>query len=344
MKRIFFLIGILTLNLFSATKVLAEEELLLNVATSEGKFEVVDKSLPKSFRMNQIKFRIFNSNPDNLVAQIVLLEKNNNIDTSELFDKWNLNLWIWGPNLECIDTNNCDYILRIIPNINMDSDSKQNTIRLLKRQTAQEFTVLDCPSKWREGTTSTGNAMISLSLSLSCLNIQSSFAFYAYSGYDIGAEEEAKQYTLSYLISNDYFNLAKQAYENNGGRKGLDTPDWTSESNRQLCVTATTGAGYAKKVSINEQCTDDTKTWQYTYCGVHPKSDLEVMTSKKWKKVKTYLGIKSKNCIDSSTPYEYNFSRQLELEKVRIKNYGTSKFKTGYLNVGIDIKYIATLR
>ena len=51
----------------------------------------------------------------------------------------------------------------------------------------------------------------------------------------------------------------------------------------------------------------------------------------------------NKNCLDSSSPYEYNFSRQLE-EKVRIKNYGTSKFKTGYLNVGFDIKYIPTLR
>lgn len=103
----------------------------------------------------------------------------------------------------------------------------------------------------------------------------------------------------------------------------------------QICVDVITGTGFAKKENLGEECSNSS-SWEYRYCSVHPKHELQVFVNKKWKKVKIFTGTKGA-CSDSVNQYEVVINESKTL-KYRVKNYGNSEYQTSYLNVKITSK------
>ena len=88
----------------------------------------------------------------------------------------------------------------------------------------------DCPATYSVGKNENNDSVISYNLSITCLNIKATFASYTFSGYDIGFTDIPYQYTVpSYVINTDYFELAKQSYDRNGGKQGLNKPTSSAE-------------------------------------------------------------------------------------------------------------------
>jgi hypothetical protein len=85
--------------------------------------------------------------------------------------------------------------------------------------------------------------VVAIELSITCLNISSSFAAYAFSSVDIGVTPRPYQFTAPNYIDNPYRQLAEKSYLANGGKNGLGkvvgSPDFenlksTVESSREV--------------------------------------------------------------------------------------------------------------
>ena len=176
-------------------------------------------------------------------------------------------------------------------------------------------------------------------MSISCLGITSTFASYVFSGYDIGLTPMPYQFTPPNYADNPYFQLAKQSYDKNGGKQGLSKTApiaGSTAGSKQVCVSASSGTGYSEKFTLDEQCSDS-NVWEFTYCDVHPKSELQVFKNKRWQKVKIVNGVSEGACEDVDQPYEYIQSSPL-IGKYRVKHYGDKRFSTAYLNLKIERK------
>lgn len=321
--------------LFSHTNItLAAEDFLLRVDTNQGTSYDSSQAVPNIAKLKQMRFRTVVSNPDNLKVQVVLANPLQN-PNSILDSKWNLGTWIYGPSLYCLNDNTCSFILIVRPNYN-----QQARIQILKKADDKDNVTSDCPATYSVEKNENNDSVISYNLSITCLNIKATFASYTFSGYDIGFTNVPYQYTVpSYVTNNDYFELAKQSYDKNGGKQGLskNAPTTGSTSGgKPVCVSASSGAGYSEKFTLDEQCSDSNE-WEFTYCDVHPKAELQVFKNKKWQKVKIVNGVSGGACEDVDQPYEYIQSSPL-IGKYRVKHYGAKKFSTTYLNLKIERK------
>ena len=313
---------------------LAAEDILLRVDTNQGTSSGSSQAVPNIAKLKQMRFRIPTSNPDNVTVQVVLanpLENPNSI----LDSKWNFGTWIYGPSLYCLNDNTCSFILIVRPNYN-----QQARIQIFKKADDKDYVNSDCPATYSVGKNENNDSVISYNLSITCLNIKATFASYTFSGYDIGFTDIPYQYTVpSYVINTDYYELAKQSYDKNGGKQGLSKTAPTTGSTagtKQVCVSASSGTGYSEKFTLDEQCSDSNQ-WEFTYCDVHPKAELQVFKNKRWQKVKIINGVSEGACEDVDQPYEYIQSSPL-IGKYRVKHYGDKKFSTAYLNLKIERK------
>jgi hypothetical protein len=313
---------------------LAAEDFLLRVDTNLGTSYGSSQAVPNIAKLKQMRFRIPTSNADNVTVQVVLanpLENPNSI----LDSKWNFGTWIYGPSLYCLNDDTCSFILIVRPNYN-----QQARIQIFKKADDKDYVTSDCPATYSIGKNENNDSVISYNLSITCLNIKATFASYTFSGYDIGFTDIPYQYTVpSYVINTDYYELAKQSYDKNGGKQGLSktAPNAGSTAGgKQVCVSATSGTGYSEKFTLDEQCSDSNE-WEFTYCDVHPKAELQVFKNKRWQKVKIVNGVTEGACEDVDQPYEYLQSSPL-MGKYRVKHYGDKKFSTAYLNLKIERK------
>jgi hypothetical protein len=321
--------------LFSHSSIaLAAEDFLLRVDTNQGTSYGSSQAVPNIAKLKQMRFRIPTSNPDNVTVQVVLanpLENPNSI----LDSKWNFGTWIYGPSLYCLNDNTCSFILIVRPNYN-----QQARIQIFKKADDKDYVNSDCPATYSVGKNENNDSVISYNLSITCLNIKATFASYTFSGYDIGFADIPYQYTVpSYVINTDYYELAKQSYDKNGGKQGLSKTAPTAGSTaggKKVCVSASSGTGYSKKFTLDEQCSDSNQ-WEFTYCDVHPKAELQVFKNKRWQKVKIVNGVSEGACEDVDQPYEYIQSSPL-IGKYRVKHYGDKKFSTAYLNLKVERK------
>jgi hypothetical protein len=320
--------------LFSHSNIaLAAEDFLLRVDANQGVTWDSSQAVPNIAKLKQMRFRIPNSNPDNLSVQVVL-EYPLNTPNDILDSKWNLGTWIYGPSLYCLNDNTCSFILIVRPNYN-----QQARIQILKKADDKDYVTSDCPSTYAVEKTENNNSMISYNLSITCLNIKGTFASYTFSTYDQGLTDKQWQFTTPSYVINDFFELAKQSYDKNGGKQGLSKTAPTAGSTaggKQVCVSASSGTGYSKKFTLDEQCSDSNQ-WEFTYCDVHPKAELQVFKNKRWQKVKIINGVSEGACEDIDQPYEYIQSSPL-IGKYRVKHYGDKKFSTAYLNLKIERK------
>ena len=320
--------------LFSNSNIaLAAEDFLLRVDTNQGITWDSSQAVPNIAKLKQMRFRIPNSNPDNLSVQVVLeypLKTPN--DVMDL--KWTFGTWIYGPSLYCLNDNTCSFILIVRPTYN-----QQARIQIFKKADDKDYVTSDCPATYSVEKTENNNSMISYNLSITCLNIRGTFASYTFSSYDLGLTDTQWQFTTPSYVTNNFIELAKQSYDKNGGKQGLSKTApiaGSTAGSKQVCVSATSGTGYSEKFVLDEQCSDSNE-WEFTYCDVQPKAELQVFKNKKWQKVKIVNGVLEGACEDVNQPYEYLHSSPL-IGKYRVKHYGDKKFSTAYLNLKIERK------
>ena len=317
------ILSLLPSNIYSAN---SAEDFLLRVDTNQGVSWDSSQAVPNIAKLKQMRFRTLISNPDNLIVQVVLAYPLNN-PNDILNSKWNLGTWIYGPSLNCLNDNTCSFILIVRPNYN-----QQARIQIFKKADDKDYVTSDCPATYSVGKNENNDSVISYNLSITCLNIKATFASYTFSGYDIGFTDIPYQYTTpSYVINTDYFELAKQSYDRNGGKQGLNKPTSSAEKESEICVTASNKTGDY----FDEQCTEGSQ-WEFTFCDSNPKSDLQILKNKKWVKLRTSKGLKdAERCSDTektSSVYFYQYFGE-STSKHRIKTYGSKKFSTGYVKL-----------
>jgi hypothetical protein len=243
---------------------LAAEDYLLSVDMnrvdnwSNNEFQL----LPKFAQLEQVRYRIPNSNPDNLIAQIVL--KSPLSDKQELFNgKWNLGLWIYGQALYCAGDKSCDFILNVYAKY-----PKAISILTWKKSTDEKSVVSDCPGT-HYISDADGTSVINFSMSISCLNLPKQFASYAYSGFDVGITPTPHDFTSGGYVENPFHQLAKVNYDKNGGKEGLSKLG-KSEAMEKL------ESSIGKARSSFDDLT-------YKYQNLAPQIQAKIDKSKEWK-------------------------------------------------------------
>ena len=172
--------------------------------------------VPKLAQIQQVRYRIPSSNPDKLIAQIVL--SYSLADKQAIYDsKWNLGLWIYGQPLNCLDQENCDFIHLIRPQY-----PKSVSISTWAKSYKKENKVIsDCPGNSSLETTPDGKLAVVYTLSITCLNIPKQFVSYAFTSYTTGLDPEPFGFTSGGYVDNPFYQLAKKAYDANGGKQGV---------------------------------------------------------------------------------------------------------------------------
>ncbi len=170
-------------------------------------------------------------------------------------------------------------------------------------------------------------------VSITCLGMPKEFGWYAFSQIDIGQKDVVSDFTQVQTITYPFHELAASAAAKN------KNTTLSAQSDKQICVLATTGKGYDKVVDFEEQCSGSNSQWEFIMCDNHTKVDLELYKNKKWQKVKTIKGLNG-NCDNPDFPNEFIVKSPL-LGKYRLKSYGNNKFSTGYLSLKIYKKDIA---
>lgn len=216
MSRKILGIFVLASSLAFISNASAAEDYLLSVDMNESTSWDSSNLLPKEAQLKKVRYQIPRENPDKLIAQILLkypLAAKKTIPDS----KWIIGLWLYAPSVYCYDSNNCNYLLEIQPSAGglasiykhknkIDSDTRE---------------LSDCKTPWYTKTDADGNSVVAFELSITCLNISTTFATYAFSSYDIGIDERPWQFTSPNYIDNPYVQIAEKSYLANGGKSGL---------------------------------------------------------------------------------------------------------------------------
>jgi hypothetical protein len=217
LKKLVVVLALVTSLLIPVNANAAEDYLLsvdMNRITNWNNDD--SKLVPKFAQIEQVRYRIPTSNPDKLIGQIVLTYPLS--DRQMLYDnKWNLGLWIYGQAVNCLSNDNCEFILLVRAKY-PKSTSISTWVKSYKTETQ---ITSDCPASSAVEDTPEGKTLITYSLSISCLNIPSSFASYAFTSYEMGLPSEPFGFTSGGYVDNPYHQLAKKAYEANGGKSGL---------------------------------------------------------------------------------------------------------------------------
>jgi hypothetical protein len=237
LKKLVVILALLTSLLYPANAH-AAEDYLLSVDMNQSLTWDSSDLVPKEAQLKQVRFRIPRSNPDKLIAQIVLkypLPPKSTI----LDNKWILGLWLYAPSIWCSGTGTCDYILEI----GAGNDNQAYIYKHTKKIDFDTRVKSDCAAPWYLEKDSDGNSVVSFELSVTCLNISSSFVSYAFSSYDIGLTPRPWQFTSQSYVENKFQPLAEKAYLAGGGKSGLGrvvgSPDFEAfktsvESARQV--------------------------------------------------------------------------------------------------------------
>lgn len=217
LKKLTVILALL-ISLLNPVNANAADDYLLSVDMNEATSWDSSKLLPLNAQLKKVRFQIPRENPDKLIAQIIL---KNPLAPKQAFpdSKWILGLWLFAPNIRCFDTKTCDYILQIQP-----SYGNMAFIYTYKNQFDANAGVLsDCKAPWYFKKDTDGSPIVAIELSISCLNISSTFVSYAFSSYDIGITPRQWQYTDPNYVENPYLQLAEKSYLANGGKGGLGT-------------------------------------------------------------------------------------------------------------------------
>lgn len=211
-------IALINASLVAPTSYSATEDYLFSIDMNriDNWNNNASQLVPKVAQIQQVRYRIPSSNPDKLIAQIVL--SYSLADKQAIYDsKWNLGLWIYGQPLSCLDQDNCDFIHLIRPQY-----PKSVSISTWAKSYKKENRVIsDCPGNSSLESTADGKLAVTYTLSITCLNIPKQFASYAFTSYTTGLNPEPFGFTAGGYVDNPFHQLAKKAYDSNGGKQGV---------------------------------------------------------------------------------------------------------------------------
>jgi hypothetical protein len=278
------------------------------------------------------------SNPDELIMKIIMSES---FEDKPFTGKGrNMAMWIYWPKNYCWskDTANCEGLFTVGEPFSPSSypsakSSEYVFVQKHEKASNVNVTATTCKAPWWIESTYKSRDTWAFAVSITCLGIPKEFGWYAFSQIDIGQKDITSDFTMVQTITYPFHELAASAAAKN------KEPTLSAQSKKQICVLATTGKGYDGVGDFDEQCSESGIQWEFIYCDVHTKADLEVFQNKKWKKVKTIKGGKG-YCDDPTLPNTFTFKSPL-LGKHRIKNYGNKKFTTSYIDLEIYRKDIA---
>jgi hypothetical protein len=275
------------------------------------------------------------SNPDELIMKIIMKES---FEDRPFSGKGrNMAMWIYWPKDYCWskESANCEGLFTVGDPINpatYPSSKGSEYVFVQKHDKASNVNVTasSCKAHWWIESTFQSRDTWAFAVSITCLGIPKEFGWYAFSQIDIGQENVVSDFTTVQTITYPFHELAAIA------AKKPQTSTSTSGS-KQVCVTATSGAGYTTEGEVILENCSDSKTWELILCVGHPKSDLQVFKNKKWKKVKTLKTIKDSECGDE-VPYSYTVKSTLN-ERLRVKSYGNEKqYETSYIDLKVSRK------
>ena len=278
------------------------------------------------------------SNPDELIMKIIMSDS---FEDKPFTGKGrNMAMWIYWPKNYCWskDTANCEGLFTVgepSSPFSYPSAKSSEYVFVQKHEKASNVnrTATTCKAPWWIESTYKSRDTYAFAVSITCLGIPKEFGWYAFSEIDIGQKDIVADFTAVQTITYPFHELAASA-----AAKNKDST-LSTQSKKQICVLATTGKGYDSVGDFDEQCSESGIQWEFIYCDVHTKADLEVFQNKKWKKVKTIKGGKG-YCDDPALTNTFTFNSPL-LGKHRIKNYGNKKFTTSYIDLKIYRKDIA---
>lgn len=282
------------------------------------------------------------SNPDELIMKIVM---NESFEDKPFTGKGrNMAMWIYWPKDYCWskDSANCEGLFTVGEPFSPSSypsakSSEYVFVQKHEKASNVNVTATTCKAPWWIESTYKSRDTWVFSVSITCLGIPKEFGWYAFSQIDIGQKDIVSDFTSVQTITYPFHELAASAATKN--TQSSPKLPLIDEANKQVCVLGTTGKGYSEVADVGDEQCSDSNSWQFNYCDVQPRAELQIFKNKKWQKVKLAKGVKGEVC-ETSNLYEFTFSNPL-IGQYRIKNYGNNKLLNAYLNLKIYKKNIA---
>lgn len=307
-------------------------EILWNPGLSND-LDTYGKDLIPGTKIRNTNFLVYKQNPDELIMKIIM---DQSFEDRPFSGKGrNIAMWIYWPKSYCWskDNANCDGLYTVSSPFNPSgypNVKSSEYVVIDKHDKASNFNVkpTNCRAPWWVESTLKPRDTWSFAVSITCLGMPKEFGWYAFSEIDVGQKEVATDFTSVQTITYPFHELASRAAEKNKNSTS------SAQSSKQICVTASNKTGDY----FDEQCNEG-NDWAYQFCDLKPKSDLQILRNKKWVKLKTIKGIRSlDDCPDDEKNtgyYFFKFNGTMS-GKHRIKNYGSSKYLTGYIDLNIS--------
>lgn len=192
------------------------------------------RSIPMYARVRDLSFSVPKSNPDVLIVGLRFDQK---FDDKPLEQSKNLLAGIRLANGKvptCIYNNKCDQVLYFTaPSFWNDkypvapSTESVYVYRIPQNQVGDNELPAQntyCPSLWWIDRNQSSYDSIKFQLSITCLGIEKVMTAYGFAGADIGITPIPFGFTSVATADNPYWQLAKSAYENNGGESSVTKP------------------------------------------------------------------------------------------------------------------------
>jgi hypothetical protein len=203
-----------------ADEILWEKRLTSGYTVNSG---VDIQTLTPASRLSGVAYYVNKSNPDALIAQIIMDQPLSDSPLSEE-KKLTGGLWIFSKTPNCMAEENCDQVLQVhLPT----SDSLKTNFEGLTLNPIQygngklaNFKASDCESPVRMIQNQSGRGIYEIVLSISCLNIPKSFYSYAYMSEDVGLSKKVFNFTNRDSADYPFYELAQKYYDSHGGFKG----------------------------------------------------------------------------------------------------------------------------
>ena len=282
--------------------------------------------IPKSATLRGLKTSIYQSNPDELIFQIIMAGSLE--DKPSALASRDLTVWIFWPYIGCWseDNKNCAGLFTLsAPTYSSIYPTAKSTQYIYAmshdKQSNTNQKTTNCKVPWWISNSYYERDTVNFAVSITCLDIPKDFGFYGYSGITSNGSQ-INSFTDFQTTTNPFHNLA--------ARHAQQAESEVSQPS--ICVSGSVGTG-ANKIALEEQCADSS-SWEFSFCDASPLADLQVYRSKAWRKIQTVKGMKDDTC-DLMTPYLFSFTNSSLTQKFRIKNYGNKKYKDSYVNLNI---------
>ena len=184
----------------------------------------VDAQAVTSFsRLSSVGFYVDRSNPDSLIAQIIMDQPLSETPLSE-DKKITGGIWIFSKTPNCLNDKKCDQVLQVsLPtSSSVRSEFEATSVNPIQYGNGdfENFKASDCLSPVRIIQNLSGRGVYEIALSITCLTIPKSFYSDAYMSEDVGLSKKIFNFTNSGSIDYPFFELAKNYYDSNGGFEG----------------------------------------------------------------------------------------------------------------------------